>query len=248
MKAATQGVQVAVFDSSYIDINRITLAEGTELTFELKDRHKVMGSQLVVDLPRALDTGDSVDIVIEYSTTSDCTALGWLAAEQTASGKHPFLYSQCQAIHCRSLLPCQDTPSVKLTYSATVRSPLPVLLSALCTSPRREEMEKVGHVDMAKDRVFKFEQPNAIPSYLIAIAAGELAFASLGERTGVWAEPTVLEAAAWEFKRDTERFVHVAENVLSPYSWGRFDMVVLPASFPYGGMVSSLVSQPSGHS
>lgn len=129
-------------------------------------------------------------------------------------------------------MPIQDTPAIKLTYTASVSSPLPILMSALGVHPPRDE---VGTFDANVARTYTYTQSVAIPSYLIAIAGGEVAFAPLGERTGVWAEPSVLEAATWEFK-ETERFIKIGEDISGPYTWGnRFDMLVLPASFPYGG-------------
>ncbi|GAA5874967.1 hypothetical protein JCM16303_004962 [Sporobolomyces ruberrimus] len=234
--ARKDNVDHVVFDSSFISIKRIALIEGEkeiELKWNLPKRHKTMGSALKVELGKQLNKGDKVDVKIEYSTTDECTALGWLTPEQTDSGKYAFLYSQAQAIHCRSMIPCQDTPSVKATYSASVHSPLPILLSARRTSPPpsapQPEIDGSLHT-------FEFDQPIAIPSYLIAIAGGELAFKALGERTGIWAEPGMLERAAWEFEEDAEKIVSVAEDLVTPYVWGRYDALVLPASFPYGGM------------
>jgi len=215
-----------------------------------------MGSALRVELGKSLKKGEKIDVKIEYSTTDDCTALGWLTPEQvsrcvpfrlfqivlicwqtldlqTQSGKYAFLYSQAQAIHCRSMIrklllvvprtrktylschqnvACQDTPSVKATYSATVHSPLPILLSARRTSPPPSAPQP--EID-GKLHEFKFEQPIAIPSYLIAIAGGELAFKALGERTGIWAEPGMLEKSAWEFEKDAEKSVHFSVLTLS---------------------------------
>ncbi|GAA5967502.1 hypothetical protein JCM3765_004689 [Sporobolomyces pararoseus] len=227
-------VNQVVFDSSFISIKKITLVEGDkELKWHLPKRNKAMGSALKVELGKELNKGDKVDVKIEYSTTDECTALGWLTPEQTDSGKYAFLYSQAQAIHCRSMIPCQDTPSVKATYSAVVQSPLPILLSARRTSPPPSAPQP--KIDGSL-HTFKFEQPIAIPSYLIAIAGGELAFKSLGERTGVWAEPGMLDRAAWEFEEDAEKIVGLAEDIVTPYVWSRYDFLVLPASFPYGGM------------
>ncbi|KAK4054137.1 Leucyl aminopeptidase yscIV [Microbotryomycetes sp. JL201] len=228
-----------VFDSSYLDIQHARLAGGVNLDFDLPPRHKVMGSALKVKLDRVYRRDETVEVVLEYATTKDCTALGWLSAEQTASKKYPFLYSQCQAIHARSLVPCQDTPAIKSTYSASVSSPLPVLMSGIGTKPSREEISTMvtsDSIDPSKSITYEYEQNIAIPSYLLAIAGGEIAFAPLGPRTGVWAEPAVLKDAQWEFERDTEEFVKVAEAIATPYCWGRFDSLVLPNSFPYGGM------------
>lgn len=146
-----------------------------------------------------LAKGDELVVKIAYATTKECTAIGYLEAQQTASGKYPFLFSQCQAIHARSLLPCQDTPAIKATYDAAVTSTLPILCSAQRISPSQDEQVPID----GRARTYMFKQPVAIPSYLIAIAGGELAFKALGKRTGVWAEPALLEASAWEFEVST---------------------------------------------
>ncbi|KAK4054352.1 Leucyl aminopeptidase yscIV [Microbotryomycetes sp. JL221] len=232
-----------VLDSSYIDIKQVELgSSGRKLEHELAPRHKVMGSALTVQLDRMYKAQEIVDVVVYCTTTKDCTALDWLRSEQTDSKKFPFMYSQCQAIHARSLLPCQDTPAVKLTYSAEVKSPLPILMSAIGSSPSREDISNMvtsGSIDPKNIITYKYEQKVAIPSYLIAVAGGELVFAPLGPRTGVWAEPGVIKDAQWEFARDTEHFVSLAEDMTTPYVWGRFDSLVLPSTFPYGGMENS---------
>lgn len=147
------------------------------------------------------------------------------AHRQTAGKTNPFLYSQCQAIHARSLLPCMDSPAGKITYSARVRSSIPVLMSAL-----RSEEKKSTEAD-----VYDFHQPIPIPSYLIAIVAGDMSFRSLGKRTGIWAENPLADAAQWEFEADAEKMLEEAEKVIEPYEWTRYDSVLLPPSFPYGG-------------
>ncbi|BGP20088.1 hypothetical protein JCM10213_002662 [Rhodosporidiobolus nylandii] len=234
MEVLKDGVDTAIFDSSYLAIRGASLgSSGQELQFDLPKRHKVYGSALAIKLDRAYNKGEAVDVKIDYSTTDGCTALGWLEKEQTDSGKFPFFYSQCQAIHARSLVPIMDTPAIKLTYSARVVSPLPILLSALRTSPPLDAEEPP--ID-GTPRVYEWEQRTAIPSYLLAIAGGELAFRPLGKRTGIWSEPGVADKCEWEFKEDAEKIVHIAEELLTPYVWGRYDALVLPSSFPYGGM------------
>ncbi len=162
-------------------------------------------------------------ITLEYETTDKCTAVQWLTPAQTVGKKHPYLFTQCQAIHARSIFPCQDTPAVKITYSAQVTVPdgLTALMSAL-------PLSFVGNV-------FSFDQPVKIPSYLVALAVGNLKGIKVGPRSTVWSEPEVVEAAAWEFA-DTESFISTGESILTPYVWGVYDLLLLPASFPYGGM------------
>ncbi|GJN94354.1 hypothetical protein Rhopal_007428-T1 [Rhodotorula paludigena] len=241
-------VDKVVFDSSYLAVKRAYLATAErpsssdasaaqkhdELPISLPaKRHPALGSALSIALPRAYNKGETVRLTIEYATTDECTALGWLNKEQTDSGKYPFMYSQCQAIHARSLVPCQDTPGVKATYSASIHSPLPILLSALRTSP---PLDAPSPPIDGTVHTWEWEQKIGIPSYLIAIAGGELAFKALGERTGIWAEPGMLDRAAWEFAEDAEKIVSIAEDICGPYVWGRYDALVLPNSFPYGGM------------
>lgn len=215
----------ATFDTSFLEVRGVRV-DGAEVRAELGERRGTLGQPLRVPVG-ARRAGDAVRVEIAYATTPECTALGWLAKEQTRAKQTPFLYSQCQAIHARSLLPCMDTPARKVTYTARVRSAYPVLMSALqAAAPQAAE-------DATE---YTFAQRVAIPTYLIAVVAGQLAFRALGERTGVYAEPPDADAVQWEFEADAERFLTQAERLVSPYSWTRYDSVVLPPSFPYGGM------------
>ncbi|KAJ2325400.1 Leucyl aminopeptidase yscIV, partial [Coemansia sp. RSA 2702] len=145
----------------------------------------------------------------------------------TLGKSHPYLFTQCEEIHARSLLPCQDSPSVKISYSASIRAPKPLtaLMSALATGSR----------DDGDSTVFSFEQQTTIPSYLIALVVGNLASATISDRCAVWSEPENIDACAWEFA-EMETILQTAEDVVSPYLWGRYDLLVLPPSFPFGGM------------
>lgn len=148
------------------------------------------------------------------------------------------MYSQSQAIHGRSLIPSFDTPSIKTTYSASIQSTLPVLLSALLQSPK-----SITHEMIDTKTMYTYKQPIAIPSYLIAIAAGSLAHREIAApqaegrwKTGVWTEPEQLDAAYWEFSEDTSKFVAAAERITgTKYDWGVYDVLLLPPAFPYGG-------------
>ncbi|KAJ3010494.1 Leukotriene A-4 hydrolase [Thoreauomyces humboldtii] len=219
-----------VLDTSHLSIQKITLVgeKTEELKYDIAERDEKYGSKLTIKFNSPLPSGTSVKVHIDYSTTNHCTALQWLTPSQTVGKQFPYLFSQCQAIHARSLVPISDTPSVKITYSADITAPssLRVLMSAV----------RSGEEDVGNDKkLFKFHQDVSIPSYLIAIAVGNLASRKIGPRSTVWSEPEVVEAAAWEFA-DTEEFISTGEDLLTPYDWGIYDLLVLPASFPYGGM------------
>ncbi|MHA4869050.1 M1 family metallopeptidase [Duganella sp. PWIR1] len=167
----------------------------------------------------------SQKVRVYYRTAPSAAALQWMAPEQTMSGKRPFMFSQSQDINARSWAPVQDTPAVRFTYSARVDAPagLRVLMSA------ENDQKATG----AGGWKFKMTQP--IPSYLLAIAIGEIEVRNLGPRSAVYAEPARIEAAAYELA-DTEKMINAAEGLYGPYRWDRYDMIVLPPSFPYGGM------------
>lgn len=167
-------------------------------------------------------------VAIRYSAPADAEALQWLAPEQTAGKVHPFLFSQGQPTLNRSWIPTQDSPGIRQTWRARITAPKPltVVMSGL----------KVGEIeDLGDRRAFTYAMDKPVAPYLIAIAAGEIAFQSLGPRSGVWAEPATLAAAAHE-TADTEKMIDAAEALYGPYRWGRYDMIVLPPAFPYGGM------------
>jgi len=177
------------------------------------------GQGLRVELPEGVDA-----VRIEYATVPGASGLQWLTPEQTADGTDPFLYTQSQAIHARSWIPCQDTPAVRSTYDAVVRvgGGLTALMAAQ-TVPS----EEAG--------VFRFSMEQPIPSYLVAMGVGKVKFAELGPRSGVWAEPSVLDQAVSEFG-NVEQMIDAVEGLYGPYRWGRYDILVLPPAFPFGGM------------
>lgn len=190
--------------------------------FSLKK--KSLGTPLRIALPEPLTKGARAVAAVEYSTSPGAMALQWLVPSQTAGGKLPYLFTQCQAIHARSMVPCQDTPGAKITYAARVRVPegMTALMSALAAPG-----------DGAEAGVFAFEQRVPIPSYLLALAVGELESRELGPVSRVWSEPSMVEAGAYEFA-ETDAFLQAAIDVAGPYVWGRYDLLLLPPSFPYG--------------
>ena len=205
--------------------------DAIDANFRLGDRHDVIGSPLVIDVPRKLADQQSLPVTIAYRTSPKSTALQWLPPKLTAGGEHPFLFSQSQAVHARSWIPLQDTPSVRITYDATIRTP-PELLAVMSAN---------NDPEAERDGIYQFDMPQPIPSYLLAIAVGDIYFAPIGEQTGVYSEPGMLEASAYEFA-DTQAMLETAEAMFGPYQWGRYDLLILPPSFPYGGMENPRLS------
>jgi len=200
-----------------------TLDGGAAVPFELGPDEPVLGRRLRLTLP----PGTS-GVAIRYETSPDAIGLQWLAPAQTEGKVHPFLFSQCQAIHARTLVPCQDCAIARVTYDAELTVPAP-LTAVMSAGPAGEAAAEAGW------RTFRFRMPQAIPSYLLALAVGQLEGRDLSPRARVWAEPGTVEKAAWEFA-DTETFIQKAEGLFGKYEWDRYDMLVLPPSFPYGGM------------
>lgn len=209
-------------DTRELSIDAVTGADGKPLPFELAPPEPILGQRLRIQLPAG-----SAKVVITYRTSPQASALQWLTPEQTEGGKHPFLFSQCQAIHARSVVPLQDTPRLRIRYRAKVE--LPAELRALMGAGHLLREEKDGRA------LELWEMPQPIAPYLFALAAGELAARDLGPRTRVWAEPAKADAAAYEFG-EVGRMLEAAESLFGPYDWDRFDFLVLPPSFPYGGM------------
>ena len=218
------GARQVVLDTSKLTVERVTAPDGAALTFALGDKDAILGQPLTVDLPPDIN-----DIVITYRTSPDADALQWLSPSQTAGKKQPYLYSQGQAILTRTWIPTQDSPGIRQTYSARITVPrgLRAVMSAEHLTP--------DGVETADGRAFEFKLTQPVPPYLIALAVGDIAFRSIGPRTGVFTEPSMLDASASEFA-DLEKMVTAAEALLGPYRWGRYDLLVLPPSFPFGGM------------
>ncbi|MBP1627767.1 MAG: Aminopeptidase [Holophagaceae bacterium] len=208
-------------DTKGLSIQACTVA-GQGIPFQLGEDDPILGRRLRLELPSG-----TVAITIAYETSPEAIGLQWLAPEQTAGGRQPFLFSQCQAIHARTLVPCQDCAVARVSYDARVTVPA-ALTAVMSAGPAGESLEGEG-------RTFRFHMPQPIPSYLLALAVGELEGRDISPRVRVWAEPVTVDKAAWEFA-GTEAFVAKAEALFGPYDWDRYDMLVLPPSFPYGGM------------
>ena len=207
-------------DTRDLTITSITLDENSATTFELKPATPFLGQELVVAIKP-----ETKKALITYATSPHAAAVQWLNAQQTAGGKHPFLFTQSQAILARTWIPLQDSPGIRFTYDATITCPaeLMALMSA--------ENDTVLHAD----GVYHFKMPQPIPSYLMALSVGDLKFHAYDKRSGVFAEPITLAKAAYEFE-DMPRMIAAAEELYGPYAWGRYDVLVLPPSFPFGGM------------
>ena len=213
-------------DTRDLTINSVSLisSEGdpSEVTFRLGDPDPVLGRSLEIDL-----LADTEQVEIRFQTLPEGSGLQWLAPAQTAGKAMPFLYSQSQAIHARTWWPCQDTPGVRMTYRATVTVPQGLVATMSAA-------QETAQTDAASG-TFQFIMEQPIPAYLVALAVGDLEFASISERAGVWAEPAMLKRAAAEL-RDLEAMMKAAEALYGPYQWDRYDVLFLPPAFPFGGM------------
>jgi len=221
-------------DSRDLDIRKVSAARATddpdapprfaETKWRAGAGDPILGTELIVELPEGADL-----VRLEYRTSPEANGLQWLTPEQTAGKKHPFVYSQGESILTRSFLPCQDSPAVRVTYTARLRVP----------GPLRAVMAAEAKQSAAQE--FRFAMAHPIPSYLIAWAAGDLAFGEDGPRSGVWTEPSQLERSVREFS-DMEKMIQSAEATYGPYRWKRYDLLVLPPSFPFGGMENPMLT------
>lgn len=216
-----------IFDTRQLTIKNVTIgAEQKETPFELGPEDKYLGQALKVKIEPSTEK-----VTIWYSTSKDAAALQWLNPQQTAGKKHPFLYTQSEAILARTWIPCQDSPGIRFSYDAAVEVPKELL--ALMSAGNPQQRSPYG--------VYRFKQSHIIPSYLMALAVGDLDFKAIDHRTGVYAEPVTLPKAAWEFA-DMGKMVKAAEKLYGPYLWGRYDVLVLPPGFPFGGMENPMLT------
>ncbi len=235
---AAPGAGEIILDSRGLEIAAVTDGGGRPLAWALGTGDAVRGRPLSVRIgpsPASAGAGSGSgqavrQIRIRYRSGPDAAALQWLTPAQTVGRRHPYLFSQGQAILNRTWIPTQDSPGIRQTWEARITAPEPlkVVMSGERLTP---EGEPAG----AGRRAYRFRMERPVAPYLIALAAGDLAFRELGPRTGVWTEPAMLDAAARELA-DSERMVAAAEALYGPYRWGRYDMIVLPPSFPFGGM------------
>lgn len=219
-----------LLDSSHVQIHSVK-AGGKAAEWELLKRVEPYGSPLKIKLGRKLKLKDTIDVEIEVETTASCTALQWLTPAQTSNKKHPYMFSQCQAIHARSIFPCQDTPDVKAPFDFNIKSPLPVIASGIGVESNPTTPSADG-----SSQLYKFHQKVPIPSYLFALASGDISAAKVGPRSKVATGPDELKDCKWELEEDTEKFLKAGESLVYPYAWGEYNVLILPPSFPYGGM------------
>ena len=218
------GARTLVLDTRDLTIERVEAldkdGQAHPAHYTLGARDAQLGSALRVEL-----AAQAPSVRIRYHTAPGASGLQWMTPTQTAGKRQPFMFSQSESIHARSWVPLQDTPSVRFTYTAHVTVPKPL----------RALMSADNDARHALDGDYRFTMPQAIPSYLLAIAVGDIGVRETGPRSAVYAEPALVEAAAKEFS-DTEKMIATTEKLYGPYRWGRYDILVLPPSFPFGGM------------
>jgi len=228
---AAPGAKAIVLDTRGLEIASVTDGAGRALAYEIGETVEEGGK----GAPLTITLDGATKLRIAYRAPANAEALQWLSPEQTKGGVHPFLFSQGQAILNRSWIPTQDSPGIRQTWEARITAPKP--LDVVMSGVRQGEPEDLGN----GRRAFRFAMDKPVPPYLIALAAGNIDFAELGPRTGVWAEPATLPRAAREVG-DTEQLVSAAEKLYGEYRWGRYDMIVLPPAFPYGGMENPVMT------
>ncbi len=209
-----------VFDTKGLNILNVKLNGEENTEFTMGDYDELLGTPLFVGINENTET-----VTIKYETTEKTEALDWLVASQTAGKKQPFMYTQGQSIFTRSWIPLQGTPAIRITYSAKVKVPNQLLAVMSATNP----------VEKNETGIYEFDMPQPIPCYLIALAVGDLEFAAIDHRTGVYTEPSMLKDCAYELA-DMGEMVNEAEKLYGKYLWDRYDVIVLPPSFPFGGM------------
>jgi leukotriene-A4 hydrolase len=181
----------------------------------------ILGAPLTIPLPQGAKF-----VRVHYTTSPTAVALQWLEPSQTAGKRAPYLYTQGQPIYTRSWIPLQDSPSIRITYKARIRTQ-PNFFAVMSANNDQRTAAPTGD--------YSFDMTQAVPPYLIALAVGEIQFRLIGGRTGVYTEKSMLDASAREFV-DLENILSAAERLYGTYRWERYDLLMLPPSFPFGGM------------
>ena len=228
---AQPGAKEIVLDSNGLQIASVTDGAGRRLSYSVG----AMSDDGGKGAPLTIQLDGAERIVIDYRAAPNAAALQWLTPEQTSGGEYPYLFSQGQAILNRTWIPTQDSPGIRQTWEARITAPKP--LDVVMSGVRQGEPEDLGN----GRRAFRFVMDKPVPPYLIAIAAGDIDFRAIGPRSGVWAEPVMLDRA-WREVNDTEQLIEAAEELYGDYRWGRYDMIVLPPAFPYGGMENPVMT------
>lgn len=229
LERRARGVDTLVLDANDLTINSVEAevdGEWAETSYELGPDDPVMGSRFAIALPSG-----AARVRIDYATSPEAEGVQWLSPEQTAGKEHPFLFTQFQPLYARTMAPLQDTPAVRITYDARVRTP-PSLIAVM--SARQDE-------DGTRDGDYSFRMSQPIPSYLLALAVGDIEFRAISDTVGVYAEDYIVDEAAAEFE-DTPQMEEAIEAMYGPYRWSRYDLIVLPPSFPFGGMENPRLS------
>lgn len=222
----SEGISEIWLDTKNLEIQKVQLDNGENADFKLLEEKQFLGTPLRISFIKGTKF-----IVITYTTSPQAAALQWLNPEQTEGKKYPFLFTQGQAILSRTWLPIQDSPGIRFSWSASVKVPRGYMALMSGTNPQKINPDGIYH--------FRMEKP--VPAYLIALASGNIVFNQLGLRTGVYAEPEMIEKASFELV-DTEEMLRTAEKLYGPYQWGRYDLIILPPSFPFGGMENPMLT------
>lgn len=221
------GAKELILDTRDLIISKVSLDDDTSgAAFATSVPDEILGTALIIKLKP-----ETKKVTVHYQTTPEAGALQWLSPEQTAGKKNPFLFTQSQAILCRTWIPVQDSPGIRFTYDAEVKTPGGYMAVMSAENP----------TERSADGIYRFKQKRAVPAYLMALAVGDFDYHTYTERTGVYAEPATMKAAAFEFE-ETPKMLEAAEALYGPYEWGRYDILVLPPSFPFGGMENPCVT------
>ncbi|KAI3535822.1 peptidase family M20/M25/M40 [Colletotrichum filicis] len=230
-QARVHGLAEIVLDTSHVVIKGVSY-QGRKAAWTLKSDDGENGSPLCIELGRRYGEGETIELTVDFETTENTTGLQWFSPSQTDDKEHPFMFSQCEPVHARSIFPCQDTPSIKSTFDITIHSILPVVASGVPES----ELIFPPITDTTEQKTYRFKMEIPISNYLFAVASGNLAGEKIGPKSYVYCAPGDLEACKQEFQPDLQAIIKSAENIIFEYPWPLYNLVVLPRSFHLGGM------------